>query len=92
MSPPRRAYSASGLLSDKASEVLAALAPTGDVESLMLSVASLATPMSSWQGAAVVADATTQPFRKVPDSRVLMHRLLQPLRVQKHGSRPATLA
>ena len=58
--------SASGLLSDKASEVLAALAPTGDVESLMLSVASLATPMSSWQGAAVVADATTQPFRKVP--------------------------
>ena len=32
----------------------------------MLAVASLQKPLASWESAAVVSDATTQPFRKMP--------------------------
>ena len=56
----------SGLLPAKVSDVLSSLAPKGTVESLMLAVASLEDPLASWESAAVVSDATTQPFRKVP--------------------------
>ncbi len=56
----------SGILPGNVSNVLSALAPTGTVESLMLTVASLQDPTTSWESAAVVRNATTQPFRKVP--------------------------
>ena len=56
----------SGLLPLKVSNVLSSVAPTGTVESLMFAVASLQDPLASWESAAVVSNATMQPFRKVP--------------------------
>ena len=56
----------SGILPATAGDIVSALAPRGTVERLMLSVDSLQAPMVSWEGAAVVTDATTEPFRKVP--------------------------
>ena len=56
----------SGLLPTKVSNALSSLSPTGTVRSLMVAVASLQKPLASWESAAVVSDATTQPFRKVP--------------------------
>jgi uncharacterized protein YhdP len=57
---------ASGVLPERASQILATLDPNGRVEALSLEMASLMEPLQSWSTSIVVENATTQPYRNVP--------------------------
>ena len=56
----------SGLLPDKASEILATLDPSGRIEAISVETATLDQPLQTWAASVVVTDATTQPYRTVP--------------------------
>ena len=60
---------AGGVFSERPAEILTTLAPRGSVESLALEIAAANDPLRQWDATLVVADATTDPFRKVPGLR-----------------------
>jgi uncharacterized protein (TIGR02099 family) len=66
VSPLIAALCGSGMLSDKANEILETLSPAGSVDRLALALESLDQPLNRWELAATVTGATTNPFRKVP--------------------------
>lgn len=56
----------SGVLPEKASAILQTLDPRGRVDSLALTVESMSDPLAGWALQAEVANATTDPYNKVP--------------------------
>ena len=61
-----RVVNSSADLPHAARDVLTALNPRGEIQSLELTVESLRSPLESWQAAVRLQDASTDPFRAVP--------------------------